>query len=147
MESKTVQITPKPGEQKFQYAGFWIRFLACILDWVVLGIIGYILFGNEVTRIESGSISVRYTGWKNIIPFLYVLLFWLWLSATPGKLICRIKIIEIDGSKLSWQKALIRMFSYIPSALALFIGFIWAGFDSKKQAWHDKIAKTYVVKK
>jgi len=141
------QTKPEQLKPEFKYAGFWIRLLALFLDWFIfLGIIGYLLFGSEVTKIGNGSINVNYSGWKIIVPFLYFIIFWIWLGATPGKLLCRIKIIEINGGKLSWQKALIRFFSYILSAAALFIGFIWAAFDPKKQAWHDKIAKTYVIK-
>jgi uncharacterized RDD family membrane protein YckC len=130
-----------------KYAGFWIRFLALALDWFLfLGIIGYVLFGNEVTQFGAGTFNVNYSGWKLIIPFLYFFGFSAWKGATPGKMMCRIKIIETDGNKLSWQKALLRIFSWLLSAIAIGIGFLWAGFDAKKQSWHDKIAKTYVIK-
>ncbi len=132
----------------YKYAGFWIRALAIFLDWVALMIIGAIFFGKEVTKMgatETGfEIGFNYEGWSALIPLLYAPVFWIWKSATPGKLICGLKIIETDGKKLSPLKSIIRFFSYIPSFI-FFLGFFWAGFDKHKQAWHDKIAKTYVI--
>jgi uncharacterized RDD family membrane protein YckC len=49
------------------------------------------------------------------------------------------------GGQISLPKGIGRYFSKIVSAIILLIGFIIAGFDSKKQALHDKIASTYVV--
>lgn len=133
------------------YAGFWIRFLAYLIDSIILGVVGRILFGSQVTEYGAAgdgvSFSVNYSGWRTIVPIAYVLVFWIVFSATPGKMICKLKIVEENGQKLSWQKALLRFVGYIVSGVALFIGFIWIGFDKKKQGWHDKIAKTYVVKK
>lgn len=133
-----------------KYAGFLVRLLALVLDGIILGIIGYAIFGKEVVQIDTTSgfsFSINFNGWKSVIPPFYTLLFWILFSATPGKLICRLKIVDTDGKRLSWQKALIRFVSYIPSAFVFFLGFIWVGFDSKKQGWHDKIAKTYVIKR
>lgn len=151
------QITPAPSvpteeaEQKsMNYAGFWIRFAAALIDGVILGIIGRLIFGNEVTNItmnnEGVSAGVYYTGWRNIVPLLYVIGFWIWLSATPGKLALKLKVVDEKGNNITWKTALIRYLGYFVSAAVILIGFITIGFDKKKQGWHDKIAKTYVIK-
>lgn len=132
------------------YAGFWIRFLAYLIDAIILGTIARILFGSGAANIDtSGGIMAgfQFNSWRTLITLVYTLGFWIALSATPGKMICKLKIVEENGQKLTWQKALLRMVGYVVSAVALFIGFIWIGFDKKKQGWHDKIAHTYVVKK
>lgn len=147
MNNTNISPTTSTGIIGYKYAGFWIRLLAVFIDWIILGIIGFIMFGSEVTSVGDGSVGVNYTGWKTIVPLSYVLIFWIWQSATPGKLICKIKIINEDGTELNWKRAVVRFFAYIISALPILIGFIWIGFDRKKQGWHDKIAKTYVVKK
>lgn len=134
-------------EEGINYVGFWVRLLAAIIDWIILGIIGRILFGSEATQINNMGADVNFSGWRTIVPFLYIIIFWVWFSATPGKLILGMKIIKTSGEKIDLKVSLIRFFSYIPSAFILFIGFIWIGIDKKKQGWHDKIAKTYVIKK
>lgn len=129
-----------------RYAGFWIRLLAFALDWVILGIIGYFVGATQVEGFPDFSAKLIYTGWKVAIPIGYFLLFWVRFSATPGKLICGLRIVEDEGRRPSWGKALLRLVSYIPSGLAFFLGFIWIGFDGRKQGWHDKIAGTYVIR-
>lgn len=68
-------------------------------------------------------------------------------QATIGKMVFGLKVIDQDGKRLNLSKALIRYLSKFVSAIILLIGFIMAGFDSKKQALHDKIAGTFVVYK
>ena len=81
-----------------------------------------------------------------IIPLAYMVGFWTWKGATPGKMICKLRIVNLDGSSITFKTALLRIVGYAVSAIAIGIGFIMIGFDAKKQGWHDKIAKTYVVK-
>jgi uncharacterized RDD family membrane protein YckC len=152
MEAKSSGSVASSGGMR--YAGFWIRFLAYIIDGIILGVVGRILFGASVTQFDTYgsadaglSFSVNYSGWRVLVPLAYLLIFWITCSATPGKMICGLKIVEESGQKLSWQKALLRVVGYMISAVVVFIGFIWIGFDKKKQGWHDKIAGTYVVKK
>lgn len=125
------------------YGGFWIRFLAYIIDAVILSVVAGLLFGN--TCPETGYCS-GYNGWNTIIPLAYMVGFWTWKGATPGKMICKLRIVNLDGSPIKFTTALLRIVGYAVSAIALCIGFIMIGFDPKKQGWHDKIAKTYVVK-
>jgi uncharacterized RDD family membrane protein YckC len=125
------------------YAGFWIRFLAYIIDGIILSVVAGILFGN--TCPETGYCS-GYDGWRMIIPAAYFVGFWTWKSATPGKMLLKLRIVGMDGKPIDLKTAVIRLVGYAVSGIALFIGFIWIGFDEKKQGWHDKIAKTYVVR-
>ena len=58
-----------------------------------------------------------------------------------------IRIVKLDDSKLGIDDALLRnVLDYTISALFLLLGYIWAIFDSKNQAWHDKIVNTVVIK-
>lgn len=135
--------TPNPPAVTTQYAGFWIRFLAVIIDGVILSIIGS-LFGS--TQVIDGMVSVNFFGWKMIIPLAYYLGFWIWKSATPGKMALGLKIVDEKHENINVPQVFIRYFSMILSALPLFLGYIWASFEPKKRAWHDMLAKTYVIK-
>jgi uncharacterized RDD family membrane protein YckC len=76
--------------------------------------------------------------------FLY---FWIKKQATPGKMFLAIKIVDAKTlGKPTKKQLVIRMFSYIISAVPLLLGIIWISFDPKKQGWHDKIASTLVIK-
>jgi uncharacterized RDD family membrane protein YckC len=68
-------------------------------------------------------------------------------QATVGKMVLGIKVTDLDGNKLDFVKALVRNLCKIISSLIMCIGYIMAGFTEKKQALHDMIASTLVVKK
>lgn len=75
------------------------------------------------------------------------LIFWIKKQATPGKRLMSLKIVDAEtGNKPTKKQLVIRIFSLLISALPAFLGIIWIAIDPKKQAWHDKIAKTLVIK-
>ena len=81
------------------------------------------------------------------IPVGYYWYFWTRRDGqTPGKFALGIRVIKSDGTELSDTDAVIRAIGYHVSGLLCGLGFIWAIFDKNKQAWHDKLARTYVVR-
>ncbi|RLD22428.1 MAG: RDD family protein, partial [Bacteroidetes bacterium] len=68
-------------------------------------------------------------------------------QATLGKMAIGVIVIDENGNRISFGRGAGRLLSKILSAMILYIGFIMAGFDSRKQALHDKIASTFVVYK
>jgi uncharacterized RDD family membrane protein YckC len=83
-----------------------------------------------------------------VLPFVATILFWLYKSATPGKMALNMKVVDVDtGEKLSVGQSIGRYFAYIPAMAILMIGIIWVVFDKRKQGWHDKLAKTVVIRK
>jgi len=132
-------LEKKPKEFALEYAGFWIRLGAGVIDLLILGcvagIIAYFLPAPAIWVTSGLVISIAY--WLG---------FWIWRGQTPGKMAAGIKVIRTDSSPVKWQCALRRFLGYIVSAMTLFIGFVWVAFDDRKQGIHDKIADTYVVK-
>ena len=129
----------KPREFALEYAGFWVRLGAGVIDLLTLGFIVVIIayfFPAPIIWVTSGL----------VISAAYWLGFWVWRGQTPGKMALGIKVIRTDSSPVKWQCALCRFLGYIVSVVTLFIGFIWIAFDGRKQGVHDKIADTYVVK-
>ncbi|NIP39067.1 MAG: RDD family protein [Candidatus Dadabacteria bacterium] len=145
----------KSGE--LEYAGFWIRLFAAILDSVLIAIVTlpilWGIYGNEY--FDSGSeyfeMSNMIRGfWDFIIswvlPAVAVILFWIYRSATPGKMYFELKVVDAaTGEKPALGQSIIRYLGYFVSTLPLLLGLIWVAFDKKKQGWHDKIANTYVI--
>lgn len=134
----------------YLFAGFWIRVGAALLDTALLLLLTapltYAIYGDaymdSMNRVlGNADIAINY-----VFPLIYVLLFWRYKAATPGKIIVGIQVIDAKtGNNISIVKGLVRYLGYILSSLPLLLGFIWVGFDKKKQGWHDKIAGTYVV--
>jgi uncharacterized RDD family membrane protein YckC len=65
---------------------------------------------------------------------------------TPGKMLTGIRVIKTDGTKFSEVDVFIRVIGYWINSAVIGIGWLWALIDSDKQGWHDKLARTYVVK-
>jgi uncharacterized RDD family membrane protein YckC len=138
---------PISGERRLQYAGFWIRVAAAFIDGVILSIVYYIAFFSMIGNIMNPDLSTFWAVWI-IMFFIYILYFPLLESSTKqgtlGKMAVGIKVGKSKGERLSFLNALGRYFAKIPSGMILYIGFMMAGWDDKKQALHDKIADTYV---
>ena len=83
-----------------------------------------------------------------VIPGLlvYHVGFWTWKQTTVGGIVAHLRVVRMDGTPLSVGDALIRALGAMFSALALGLGFLWILRDPDRQAWHDKIAGTCVVK-
>ena len=122
-----------------KYAGFWVRFLAMVLDCILLGAVSTILSGgnNDI----QGSISLA-VGW-----LYFAFMESSVKQATLGKMVLGLKVTDINGKKISFARATGRYFAKILSAIILFIGFIMVAFTEKKQGLHDKLADTLVVRK
>lgn len=129
VEEAPQEPAAKAGGDK-KYASFGIRFVAILIDGVILGI---------VERILGASTST-------IIAWLYYTVMTVMYGATLGKMVMGIKVVKEDGSAIDWTTGILReIVGKTVSAIILGIGFLMAAFDSKSKALHDKIAKTYVV--
>lgn len=136
-----------PVNQTVEVIGFGRRFIAFIVDgailWVVLNFFDVII--STVGGANEYSVLLDFL--NILIPFGYFVGFWATISQTPGKMVMGIKVVGIDGKPISWGKAVVRYIGYFISWVIFFLGFVWIGFDSKRQGWHDKLADTYVVHK
>lgn len=122
-----------------QYAGFWVRFLALLIDSILLAIVGSVLtlvFGQNAGSVLQVLLGLGY--------YVY------FLSQQNGQTIgCRalsIRVQDAGGQVLTPTAALIRYLGSIVSAIPLLLGYFWMIWDKDKQTWHDKFAKSYVVK-
>lgn len=128
--------------QKFKYAGFWRRFAAILIDSFILGFSsGFILSLITYPTILQFSILNTFISW------LYFTIFESSSKqATLGKMALRIKVTDLEGKPISFARANGRYWSKILSGMLFAIGYLMAGFTKKKQALHDIIANTLVIK-
>ncbi len=124
----------------YELATAGMRFIAFIIDNIVLFVIGLVV-GIILSIINLDSIFIGI-----LINLVYHWYFWTRREGqTPGKSAVNIRVIKTDGTPISDSDAVIRVFGYYVSSLALGIGFVWALFDANNQCWQDKMANTYVV--
>jgi uncharacterized RDD family membrane protein YckC len=139
---KTMAKCPQCGSfnvENCRYAGFWLRFVANLVDGVIITVISAVL----EAILKDGILYAILL----ILPWLYYAGFESSESmATPGKILLNIKVVDLNGNRISFGRATARHFGKILSALILYIGFIMAGFTKRKQALHDIIAKCLVIK-
>ena len=76
---------------------------------------------------------------------LYFVSFWAWKGTTFGGIVCRLRIVRLDGSPLRFVDALVRGIASLFSVAVVGLGFFWILKDEERQAWHDQIAGTYVL--
>ncbi len=155
---------------RVQYAGFWIRFLAYLIDSVVMGLgfvvvvipIAFLLgVGSLITRIhrehEIGDAGVLViVGLIFLVMILAVFATWLYHAlmessswqATVGKKVLDLVVTDMEGKPVSFGRATGRHFAkIITNMIPLFIGYILAGFTERKQAVHDMISGCLILKK
>jgi uncharacterized RDD family membrane protein YckC len=135
------------------YAGFWIRTAAGLIDtalWLAITLpLLYFTYGAEYFDQESPELSYGVVDFVLtwIAPMVVTVLFWLGKQGTPGKLMLSLRVVDAwTGKALTPGQSLGRYLGYVPALLVLGLGVIWIGFDARKQGWHDKLAKTLVVR-
>ncbi len=124
------------GSDVSEKVGFWIRFWAYMIDVFILQIIGFFLGSRGI----SGFLL------NIIIGASYFTYFFGTTGQTPGKNILKIKVVSTDGLPMTFSKGFRRWIGYYVSGITFGLGFLWIIWDKDKQAFEDKIAKTYVVK-
>jgi uncharacterized RDD family membrane protein YckC len=149
-------VPPPPAMPPYTYAGaaaaaapvsgllitqpraqFRDRLAAFVLDVILIGIV--VSFLDSLNGVDADNV---------MFPFLliYLIAMWTFKQTSVGGIICQLRLVRVDGSPLTFADALVRGLSGIFSLAVLALGALWILRDPERQAWHDKIAGTYVVK-
>jgi uncharacterized RDD family membrane protein YckC len=145
------------------YAGFWIRLVAKIIDYVIMRIVTlpleFLPFGimSTLPRDPSTWVNVLTPGLllSAVMPVFFITVG-LWVvylgffvgkfGASPGKMALGLKVVTENGTPVTYGRAFGRAFAEIISLFVCLIGYIMAAFDPQKRALHDHIAGTRVIK-
>lgn len=140
-------------------AGFWLRSLAFLVDAVLVALLatGGAMLVDLAVQIGGMISSAPEAGleWLNttassllvvLIALCYFTLFVGLRGQTPGKMLLGLKIIRTTGEEVGYGRALVRWIGQCLSLLPLGLGFLMIAFSRRKQALHDKLAGTYVVR-
>lgn len=116
------------------HAAFRDRVAAGVLDLILV-----VLTWQLVTAFRRENVFLLFL-------LAYHIGFWTWKGTTIGGIICQLRVVRVDGAPLRFIDALVRGLSAIFSIVVLGLGVFWILRDPERQAWHDRIAGTYVVK-
>jgi uncharacterized RDD family membrane protein YckC len=158
MEARTLQG---------QYSGFISRAIAYILDIILISFITLVTYWLSsqllqyflqiqvsacapIQGFDLFSITCQFSTWAlNIfaIGFIptYFLFFWILAGQTPGKYVLGIRVVRLNGRRMTLLSGIRRLLGYAACILSLGIGFLWVLIDDRRQGWHDKIAGTCVI--
>ena len=137
----------------YEYVGFWLRFVAFLIDSLVLAFVLIpvllLIYGRQYfdpVRMLSGASAGTWDIVIQLVVFAVGVAFWRYRGATPGKMAIGAKIVDArTGELASTGKLVVRFIAYFASLLPLCLGFAWIGVDPRKQGFHDKIAGTLVI--
>ena len=148
-----------------QYAGFISRFVAIVIDLIIIIAVLIILTGTVRLLIDFfnlqrliNTLLNNIPGLQNILSFLavftsvtfvffaYTVFLWLFTGGlTIGKAVMGVRIVRMDGRRLTFWRAVLRYIMFWISVIPLGLGLIWVLWDDERRGWHDKVAKTCVI--
>ncbi len=120
-----------PEALSFPKASFWERMGAGFLDVVLVSILGGFVGG---------------TPWAFLVALAYFAGMWTWRGTTIGGIVLGLKVVRLDGQPITFPVGLVRGLAAALSIVVLFLGFFAIAWDPDRQAWHDKIAGTVVLR-
>lgn len=141
------------------YGGFWRRFGAAFIDGCIISLIVQILnFCFNKAMMSIYWFITQQTATSLIVAW-YILAYWFIvaiyevcfqgsvLQATPGQILFDLKVTDEQGARISYIRAFVRWLCKFLSGITLGFGWLMIAFTERKQALHDKIARTLVVRR
>jgi len=122
-------------------AGFWVRIAALGLDVFLILIVTSVI---SVPKWMMGGHDDHDA--MLVLLAIYGAVMWKIRGATIGDIVFKLQVVRADGRSIDWSTAIVRSLGCFLSLIVIGLGFIWIAFDEHKQAWHDKIAGTLVVR-
>lgn len=142
-QTATATAAPVPPPQApeaaiYPRAGFWERIGAGFLDIVLVGIAAAFVHG-PFSFLPVPTLNL-------LVALAYFAGMWAWRGTTIGGIVLGLKVVRLDHQRLSFGVCLVRALTAAFSAVVLFLGFLWIAWDPEKQAWHDRVAGTVVLR-
>ncbi len=143
----------KPATLFRRLAAIFYDFLMLIAVLIIAGFIALMLgflppipTENQTKDIAYWTIKIGYQIYNAIICYFFFVYPWMRNGQTLGMQAWKIKVVNLDGSALSYKTASIRFFAAILSWLTFGIGFWRAIFDKEKRTWHDALSQTRLIR-
>ena len=136
----------EPHLASADFGGFWIRFLAVLVDSAIVFLVMALIIAGGATVLGEDRVPIA-----AVVAWLFAFLYWpvlhaSGLQATLGKALLRLRVTGYQGNRISFLRSLGRELAKILSGAVFMIGYLIAGFTARKQALHDLVGSTYVVR-
>ena len=141
--------------EEWRPAGFGDRWFADLCD-AIMGLalagLAYLLIDKALLHAQAAFLDDATCGATQVV----LLIWFLWnltylVGATGqswGRMIAGLKVVDADGDPIGFWRSLGRnLFAMYVSAPLFYLGFLWVIWDSQKQAWHDKVFRTFVLRR
>lgn len=141
--------------EALNYAGFWVRFAAKVVDILILIVIGFVFgFGASIVGAPHGADydSTTMKIFLFLVELLLAALYTTWFlgtyGATPGKMAFNLLVVTPGGGKIGYLRALGRHLAelLLSRIISLLLGYLMAAFDTEKRTLHDRLCKTRVIR-
>jgi uncharacterized RDD family membrane protein YckC len=159
--------TNSAGSLQGHYAGFVSRLFGVAIDLAIITVITVVVSWASLSLLEYVAIDIRdcpplesgvgqgaivcvALQWAGIaiglsFPWVYTLFFWTTTGQTPGKAVMGVRVVRLDGSSMTLWTSIVRLVGYSISLASMGMGFLLVLADNRRQALHDKLARTCVV--
>ena len=149
----------RPVAGAMRYAGFWIRFAAKLVDGIIMGVLlGLPMIATMASMGALENPPEEPSDTAELVQLVFQIIYFVVYGAysiffigkygaTPGKMACKIKVVDATGAQIGYGRATGRFFAEILSGLIFYIGYIMVAFDDQKRALHDRICNTRVIYK
>ena len=159
------QVVTAAVREGVEYMGFWIRFAAFAVDWIIVyvaaaltaAVIGVSLTSGDVdpAALDDISLALENFNYSFLLLFcgmsaVYGAVMTVWRGQTLGKMLLRIQVVDADGNVPPWHRALLRELVRGVILLALFplgLLYVWVALDTRKRGPQDYLGGSYVVRK
>lgn len=144
------EIIEKFERENITLASYNSRVASYVIDDLIISTLFLVIYWQKISNIanvEEALLVVNTLTMQILLLKVIYHSFFVWMyGATPGKMFLKIRVISINLlDKPTLGISILRAVGRVFSESVLFLGYIWAFFDPKRQAWHDKIARTLVV--
>jgi uncharacterized RDD family membrane protein YckC len=136
---------PASSAVMFAYAGFWVRFLAYLIDGIVLAVpsLALAVLAQGLGGGSERGLAVRLLA--ALVSIAYFVVTWA-RGGTLGMRVLGLGVVNIvTGERIGIGRSALRYVGFVVGALLCYLGWIWVAFDPYKQAWHDRLAGTAVI--
>lgn len=138
-------VTATPAPLRLRLAAAVYDLLPLIGLWFVAAVLALAVTGGALdTHTFGGKCIVQ--GFALALSAAYFIVSWTRGGQTIGMRAWKLRVLGVDGKRLSWPRALLRFVVALVSLAALGAGFWWALFDPQRRTWHDIAARTRMLR-